>query len=212
MTVQRPADLVPMSRARATLGVSSRTLRRYTASGKLPDLRSPGGHRVLRIADLHALHAEHEDRRTGVLIYARVSCAGQKDDLVRQIEDLERAAEGRVVLATFSDVASGLSDKRRGLKKLLRRAEDGDVSAVLVTHPDRLARFGLGVIEHHLACFGCVIEVTGSDEHMTDGDSNAELVRDLLSVVTSFSGKLYGARANARRKALRAAVEKELVA
>ncbi len=174
MTVQRPADLVPMSRARATLGVSSRTLRRDTASGKREDLRSPGGHRVFRMADLHVLNAEREDGRTGVLIYARVSCAGQKDDLVRQIEDLERAAEGRVVLATFSDVASGLSDKRRGLKKLLRRVEDGDVSAVLVTHPDRLARFGPGVIEHHLACFGCVIEVIS--------------------------------------KALRAAVEKELVA
>ncbi len=140
MAVQPPADLVPMSRARATLGVSSRTLRRDTASGKREDLRSPGGHRVLRMADLHVLNAEHEDKRNGVLIYARVSCAGQKDDLVRQIED------------------------------------------------------------------------TGSDEHIADGDANAELVRDLLSVVTSCSGKLYGARANARRKALRAAVEKGLVA
>ena len=131
----RPADLVPMSRARVILGVSSRTLRRYTASGKLPDLRSPGGHRVFRLADLHALNAEHEDRRTGLLIYARVSCAGQKDDLVRQIEDLGRAAERRVVLATYRDVASGLSDKASGLKKLLRRVEDGDVSTVLVTDP-----------------------------------------------------------------------------
>ena len=212
MTVEHTGDLVPMSRARAILGVSARTLRRYTASGKLPDLRSPGGHRVFRLADLHALIGEHENRHIGVLIYARVSCAGQKDDLVRQVEDLERAAQGRTVLATYSDVASGLSDKRRGLGKLFRRVEVGDVSAVLVTHPDRLARFGLGVIEHHLACFGCAIEVTSSDEHIADGDSNAELVRDLLSVVTSFSGRLYGARANARRKALRAAVEKELVA
>lgn len=210
--MKRPADLVPMSRARAILSVSSRTLRRYTASGKLPDLRSPGGHQVLRLADLHALDAEHEDRRTGVLTYARVACAGQKDDLVREVEDIEEVAGGRTVLATYGDVASGLSDKRRGLKKLLRRVEDGDVSAVLVTHRDPLARFGLGVIEHHLACFRCAIEVTSSDEHIADGDANADLVRDLLSVVTSFSGKLHGARANARRKALRVVPEKELVA
>lgn len=167
---------------------------------------------MFRLADLHVLNAEHEDKRAGVVVYGRVWCAGQKDDLVRQIEDLEGAAEGRVVLATFSDVASGLSDKRRGLKKLLRRVEDGDVSAVVVTHPDRLARFGLGVIEHRLACFGCAVEVTGSDEHIAGGDANAELVRDLLWVVTSFSGELYGAGANARRKALRAAVGKEFVA
>jgi len=177
MTVTRPADLVPMSRARAILGVSSRTVRRYTASGKLPDLRSPGGHRVFRLADLHALNAEHEDRRTGVLIYARVSCAGQKDDLVRQVEDLGRAAEGRQVLATYRDVASGLSDKARGLKKLLERVEDGDVSTVLVTHPDRLARFGLGVIEHRLACFGCAIEVTSSDQHIA-GSSGIDVGPD----------------------------------
>ena len=102
-----------MSRARATLGVSSRTLRRDTASGKREDLRSPGGHRVFRMADLHVLNAEHEDKRTGVLIYARVSCAGQNDDLVRQIEDLERAAEGRVVLATFSDVRASADGRHR---------------------------------------------------------------------------------------------------
>ena len=41
--------------------------------------------------DLHALDAEHEDSHAGALTYGRVSCAGQKDDLVRQIEGLERA-------------------------------------------------------------------------------------------------------------------------
>ena len=68
------------------------------------------------------------------------------------------------------------------------------------------------MIEHHLACFGSTIEVTSRDGHSAEGDANAALVGDLLSVVTSFSGKLYGARANARRKALGAGVEKELVA
>lgn len=72
----RSADLVPKFPARAILGVSSRTMRRYPASGELPDLRSPGGDRVFRMADLHALDAEHDGRRTGVLSYARVSYAG----------------------------------------------------------------------------------------------------------------------------------------
>ena len=123
-----------MSHARSILGVSARTLRRYTASGKLPDLRSPGRHRVFRLADLHALDAGYKGRRTGVLLYARVSCAGQEDDLVRQVEDLERAAEGRTVLATYHDVASGLPSRLYGARanawrKALRAALEKELVA-----------------------------------------------------------------------------------
>ena len=134
MAVTRPADLAPTSSARAILGVSARTLRRYIASGKLPDLRSPAEHRVFPLADQHTLIGEHENRHAGILLYARVSCAGQEDDLVRQVEDLERAAEGRTVLATYHDVASGLPSRLYGARanawrKALRAALEKELVA-----------------------------------------------------------------------------------
>jgi predicted site-specific integrase-resolvase len=68
-----------------------------------------------------------------------------------------------------------------------------------------LARFGVVVIERLLA--GCEVKViyTGQAE---DESAESELVRDMLVIVTSFAGRLYGQR-SARTKRLRAAVSAE---
>lgn len=76
---------------------------------------------------------------------------------------------------------------------------------LLVEHPDRLARFGVGVIEHLLAGFGVTVVYTGQTE---DQSAESELVRDMLAIVTSFAGRLYGQR-SAKTKRLRAVVTAE---
>jgi predicted site-specific integrase-resolvase len=84
------------------------------------------------------------------------------------------------------------------------------VSALLVTRPERLARFGTGSVERLLSYLGATIEVVGEDAEVTD-TRESELVSDMLAVVSSFSGRLYGAR-SARARALRAAVVSAAVA
>src|SRR4051812_17215393 len=51
----RADDWLSIASAAARLGVSVRTVRRYTVDGKLPDTRSAGGRRIFRIVDLDAL-------------------------------------------------------------------------------------------------------------------------------------------------------------
>ena len=115
MANRGPYDYVSATLAAHRLGVSTRTLRRYTQEGRLPDARSAGGRRILRIADLDAITRKPPAGRA--VGYARVSSRRQQaeGDLDRQVARL-RAHDALVV---FTDVASGLSDRSAGLRKAL---------------------------------------------------------------------------------------------
>jgi putative resolvase len=199
--------MVSASVAARMLGVSTRTLRRYTASGVLADRRSPGGRRVFSLVELEVLRQGRGSFTPveGLVLYGRVSSQRQRGegDLDRQLGRLRQAAQGRLVVAEFWDVASGLSDGRRGLRRALEACQLPEVSALVVEHEERLARFGLGVIRDVLLpAFGVVLEVVGVDGEL-DASAEAELVRDMLAVVTSFSGRLYGQRSAKQRRVIR---------
>ncbi|PJE02579.1 MAG: IS607 family transposase [Mycobacterium sp.] len=198
-----PDDYLSATAAAHRLGVSTRTLRRYTAEGRLPDARSVGGRRIFRISDLDAITSKPAAGKA--IGYARVSSRRQQaeGDLDRQVARLQDQA-GTVVVV-FTDVASGLSDRRAGLRRALSECMKPGVDRLLVEHPDRLARFGVGVIEHLLAGYGVSVVYTGQAE---DQSAESELVRDMLAIVTSFAGRLYGQR-SAKTKRLRAAVSAE---
>lgn len=202
--------MVSATRAARILGVSTRTLRRYTASGVLADRRSPGGKRIFSVVELEALRAEAGKLPDveGVVLYGRVSSQRQRaeGDLGRQMTRLRKAAEGRPVVGEFFDVASGLSDQRRGLRRALTLCQRPEVSVLVVEHEERLARFGTGVIRDvMLPAFGVALEIAGTDEDL-DASQESELVRDMLAVVTSLSGRLYGQR-SAKARALTKAVK-----
>jgi putative resolvase len=200
MANRGPHDYVSATSAAHRLGVSTRTLRRYTQEGRLPDARSAGGRRIFRIGDLDAVTRTPS---TGKAVgYARVWSRRQQaeGDLDRQVARLKEF--GGADLLVFADVASGLSDRRAGLRKALGECMKPGVDRLLVEHPDRLARFGVGVIEHLLAGYGVKVIYTGQSE---DESAESELVRDMRAIVTSFAGRLYGQR-SAKTKRLRAAV------
>ena len=202
--VPRPDDWLSTAAAAARLGVSTRTMRRYTLQGKLPDVRGAGGRRIFQIRDLDALTSRGLDDGA-VVLYARVSSRRQwsEGDLDRQVGRLRDAAGGRIIAGEFTDVASGLSDRRTGLRRALTACTDPAVDTLMVTHPERLARFGVGVIEHLLAAHGVSVVCIGEVERSITAE--ADLVRDMLAIVTSFAGRLYGQR-SARAKRVRAAV------
>jgi len=78
------------------------------------------------------------------VIYTRVSSSDQKDDLERQVKYLQEycSAKGYRVMEVLTDVASGLNEKRRGLRKLFKLVESKSVDIVVLTYKDRLTRFG----------------------------------------------------------------------
>ncbi len=90
---------------------------------------------------------------------------------------------------------SGCGDGKR--PKIRRVLSDPSASVVVVEHRDRLARFGVEYLEAALSAQGRRIVVT--DQGETDDD----LVRDVIEVLTSMCARLYGRR-GARNRAMRA--------
>lgn len=137
-----------------------------------------------------------EPERREVALYGRVSSAGQKKDLERQMTRLVEHATmyGMSVARAVSEIGSGLNGRRKKLVSLLR---DPKVGTVIVEHRDRLARFGGEYIEAALAASGRKILVIDPTETKDD------LVRDMVDVLTSMCARLYGKRA-AKNRAERA--------
>ena len=129
------------------LGVSIMTMRRWDASGKVVSERSPGGQRRY---DLMTLRPESFrmpvfERKT--IAYARVSSLDQKADLERQkqVFELFCASQGWA-FEVIADLGSGMNYNKRGLKRLLDEIIEGSIARLVITHKDRLLRFGAELV------------------------------------------------------------------
>ena len=188
------------------LGVSTKTIRRYDEEGKLPMHRTKGNHRIILREDLLCLLEEkgllYDDRvmQKKDVIYARVSSHDQKrsGDLDRQIVFLIEHTAGLQNPVVLKEVGSGLNDGRVQLQKLLHMVCRGEVRNVYVTYKDRLTRFGYRYLETIFELHGVSIIVVKDRE--VEKQVYEELVEDMLSLVASFSGKLYGLRGKKSKK------------
>lgn len=136
-----------------------------------------------------------DDGRQDV-IYARVSTHKQKEcgDLQRQIDNLKLFAidQNPVNLLVISDVASGLNDNRKGLAKLINLVQTGNVKRIYISYKDRLTRFGFNYIKQ--ICDFNQTEIVIVSTETTSKSLEFELAEDIISIIPSFSGKLYGLR------------------
>jgi len=181
------------------LGISYPTLSRWVREGRIKAVRTAGG--VFRIPESEVRRIAEGlpiSKEVRAIIYARVRSADQKSDLERQMEYLTQycSSKGYRVLDVLSDVASGLKTDRRGLLKLFNYVVNRQVDVVVVTYRDRLTRFGSEYLEHFFNQYGVRIEVVFGEEPK---DAYQELVEDLIEIVTSFAGKLYGLRSHKKK-------------
>jgi len=134
------------------------------------------------------------------VIYARVSSHKQKKDgnLNRQIERLRSycSAKGYKVVDVITDVASGLKEDRSGLQKLFDIVERHQVDVVVVEFRDRLTRFGFEYLKRYFESHRVRIEVVEESEK----GYMEELIEDLVSIVISFAGRIYGKRSQKFKK------------
>ena len=141
--------------------------------------------------------ASDKDERM-VIGYARVSSHDQKDDLKRQVNRLDGyCSENFHEHQIISDLGSGLNYKKRGLNKLLRLLLSGRVSEIILTHKDRLLRFGSELIFKICDCCNTKIIVLDDPTEMSDEE---KLTKDVLEILTVFSARLYGKRSHKNRE------------
>lgn len=122
-------------------GVSIDTLRRWERFGKIQSVRTSGGHRRYLASDLMTVE-ESEVRLT--VCYARVSTRDRLDDLETQASVLQgySEAQGWSNIQVIKDLGSGMNYKKRGLNRLIELIEADKVDRLVLTHKDRLLRFG----------------------------------------------------------------------
>jgi len=174
------------------LSISYSTLLRWIREGKIRVVRTEGGKYRIPYSEIKKYLERREETRA--VIYARVSSTDPREDLERQVNYLTNyaTAKGYKVVEVLKDIASGLNTGRKGLLKLFKLVEGRSVDVVLITYKDKLTRFGFEYLEEFFSTVGVRIEVFGEEPE----EATRELVEDLISIITSFAGKIYGMRSH----------------
>lgn len=192
---------VSIGDAAKELGVSTKTLRRWADSGKIKSERSPTGQRRFFLADIKRItprELKQIDERI-TINYARVSSHDQKEDLVRQVQVLEAFSSANGWQhETIQDLGSGLNYQKKGLQKLLKRIMQGDVARLVITHKDRLLRFGAELV--FAICEEFETEVVIINKTLEEVTFEQELVQDMIELIAVFSARLYGSRSQKNQK------------
>jgi len=165
-------------------GISYRTAHRMWKRGELNGYQLPTGTIILETPTSSV---------KGVVIYARVSSAENKDNLESQAERLICYCEtkGYQITKVIKEVGSGVNDKRRKLSKLLNQ---DDYHLIVVEHKDRLTRVGFNHLETLLNKQGKSIEVVN-----LSGEETEDIMQDFISIITSFCARIYGLRRRKRK-------------
>ena len=130
----------------------------------------------------------------------------QKEDLERQIVNVKTymIAKG-YQFDVITDIGSGINYNKKGLNELIDMITDSKVEKIVVLYKDRLLRFGFEIIENLCNKYGTVIEIIDN----TEKTEEQELVEDLIQIVTVFSCRLQGKRANKAKKMIKELLEND---
>lgn len=199
--METPEVTLSIGDAAKELGISTKTLRRWADSGKIRSERSPSGQRRFFLVDIKRISPRElnqlDERIT--INYARVSSHDQKEDLTRQAQVLEAFSTANGwQYETIQDLGSGLNYNKKGLQKLLRRIMKGDVGRLVLTHKDRLLRFGSELV--FAMCEEFETEVVIINKSSEELSFEQELVTDMIELITVFSARLYGSRSRKNKK------------
>jgi predicted site-specific integrase-resolvase len=121
------------------------------------------------------------------VIYCRVSNQSRRSELEYQVKRCEDfcVASGWPIAKVYQEVASGMNDSRKQLWKML----ESKPTRIVVENKDRLTRFGYKYLDLLLKELGCSIIVINTSE-----SDEQDLMKDMISIVSSFCCRLYGLR------------------
>jgi len=180
---------VRVKKAAEILRMSPETVRQWSNAGRIECQRSAAGQRVFDEDYLRSLvDPESEGSSPQHVFYVR-SSSGQDTPMEAQSKALE-AAYGSPV-KVFSDKASGLNERRKGLTSLLNWVNEHPGTTVCVTAKDRLTRFGFTYLEMLIQDRGGKVVVL-DDEAVKE--PHEALMGDFMALLASFSGRFYRIR------------------
>ena len=192
--------LLTPKEASKLLGVSTKTIQRWDKQGLIKVVRTPKGRRRIPLSEIKRILSQTTNDRRAV-IYARVSSQKQDNDgnLERQVERILKYAKENnyEVVKIFKDTASGINDKRKNFWKMMQFIKENQVPYLIVEFEDRLTRFGLEYVKALLEEYGTQLIII---ENKMSKDKMQELAEDLITIITSFTARIYGARSQKFKK------------
>ncbi|MGL5764508.1 MAG: IS607 family transposase [Sarcina sp.] len=190
-------ELMSIGKFAKCVGVNVVTLRRMEAKGEFyPTHVSSGGTRYYSTEQLK--HFGKEDNSNKLVVgYCRVSTSSQKDDLENQVNNVKSymIAKG-YQFEIITDIGSGINYKKKGLKQLIEKINNQEVSKIVVLYKDRLIRFGFELIDYLCELNNVDIEIVDNSEKSKE----EELTDDLIQIVTVFANRLYGQRSKKTKR------------
>ena len=178
------------------LRVQPQTLRIWNKQGKISSIRTPSNQRLYLRKEVEAIlnrNSPSDPRRK--ICYTRVSSKKQEDDLDRQISFYKSEYPEYEVL---SDIGSGINWKRKGLQTILEQCMLGRVQEIVVSHKDRLCRFGFELFEFIFEKNN--VKLTLLDDRKGESPEQ-ELAEDIISIIHVYSCREYGKRRYKNKKA-----------
>lgn len=137
--------------------------------------------------------------------YARVSSNDQKADLDRQHAMLEAYCENKGwKTEIIRDLGSGMNYRKKGLMTLLEKILRKQIKRLVLTHKDRLLRFGSELVFTLCELQGIEIVIIHKGEQPTFEE---ELAQDVLEIITVFSARLSGSRSRKHKQLMTALAE-----
>ena len=153
----------------------------WRTTGKLQTKELVKNHHLVWVED------EPSNNIRVVAVYGRVSTSKQKQDLSNQIDVLKKyVISNGSNPKVFSDIGSGMNEKRPGLISLMNEITQNKISKVVISHKDRLTRFGFGYLETIFKMYNTEIEIINLED---DKSFQEELTEDLITIIHHFSMK-----------------------
>lgn len=184
---------VTTKKAKEMLGVSMGTLHNWEKSEKIETIRTAGNHRLYNVDKYISENKEIKENEKNKckinVCYIRVSTIGQKDDLLRQKKYMLKKYPNYLII---EDIGSGINFNRRGLKKIIKMAINGEIETLVVAYKDRLTRFGFEMIEDLIKTYSKGKIVVENEKEIKE--PKEELVDDVLQILNIYTAKLNGLR------------------
>ena len=172
--------------------VTPQTLRKWDRDGRVHCIRTGGNQRRYNRNELLTILGlkKFRDASKYTIGYCRVISSSQPDALARQETIVSAFCEQNgYAYRIIKDVASGLNYQRKGLMELLQAVVAGKVERIVVHYRDRLARFGVELIEQILSLYDVELVIINQT---CDIANDQELAQDVLSLIAMASAHLYG--------------------
>lgn len=187
---------------------SQQTLRNWDNADKLKPsfVDAKTGYRYYTDLQLQEFNGVINRENKIVIGYCRVSSSKQKEALERQVENvktylLSKGHQFKII----SDIGSGINYDKKGLNDLIKLILQDQVSKVVILYKDRLVRFGYELIKNICDYKSVGIEIIDN----TDKSEEEEVVEDLIQIITVFSCRLQGKRANKTKKMIKELLEND---